>query len=157
MFYNLSQRLQNSCFSFSFQLQPEFYGADAVDKPAYSRSRARKLGRYVRIFPYRHIPDTPFICMQVEIFGEPYISKCFLMNRLVSGCLKTNRQPNTNQKKKKSENTEAENLQIISSNLDLALLLAAHFFVFFSLCGRTIIDSGHSFTKGGGRSELEWG
>ncbi|XP_044183632.1 fibrillin-1-like [Acropora millepora] len=54
-------------------IKPEFYGADAVDKPAYSRSRARKLGRYVRIFPYRHIPDTPFICMQVEIFGEPYI------------------------------------------------------------------------------------
>ena len=95
MFYNLSQRLQNSCFSFSFQLQPEFYGADAVDKPAYSRSRARKLGRYVRIFPYRHIPDTPFICMQVEIFGEPYISKCFLMNRLVSSCPKTNNQTQT--------------------------------------------------------------
>ena len=99
MFYNLSQRLQNSCFSFSFQLQPEFYGADAVDKPAYSRSRARKLGRYVRIFPYRHIPDTPFICMQVEIFGEPYISKCFLMNRLVSSCPKTNNQTQTKKKK----------------------------------------------------------
>ena len=128
-----------------------------MDKPAYSRSRARKLGRYVRIFPYRHIPDTPFICMQVEIFGEPYISKCFLMNRLVSSCPKSNNQTQRKKKKKKSENTEAENLQITSPNLDLALLLAAHFVVFFFLRGRTITDSGHSFRKGGGRSELEWG
>ena len=65
-------------------LQPEFYGPDAADKRAYRQLRVRKLGRYVRIFPRNLDPDAPISCIQVEIFGEPYISKCLLMNSLVS-------------------------------------------------------------------------
>ena len=65
-------------------LQPEFYGPDAEDKRAYRQLRVRKLGRYVRIFPRNLDPDAPISCIQVEIFGEPYISKCLLMNSLVS-------------------------------------------------------------------------
>ena len=76
-------------------LQPEFYGTDAVDKRAYGQLRVRKLGRYVRIFPRNPDPDARISCMQVEIFGEQYISKCFLMNRLVSSCPKTNNQTQT--------------------------------------------------------------
>ena len=76
-------------------LQPEFYGTDAVDKRAYGQLTVRKLGRYVRIFPRNPDPDARISCMQVEIFGELYISKCFLMNRLVSCCPKTNNQTQT--------------------------------------------------------------
>ena len=83
-------------FSSSFQLQPEFYGTDAEDKRAYRQARVRKLGRYVRIFPRNVDPDTPITCMQVEIYGEPYISKCLLVNRLVSSCAGKKQNKKTN-------------------------------------------------------------
>ncbi|XP_015748264.1 PREDICTED: uncharacterized protein LOC107328062 isoform X2 [Acropora digitifera] len=54
-------------------IKPEFYGPDAEDKRAYRQLRVRKLGRYVRIFPRNLDPDAPISCIQVEIFGEPYI------------------------------------------------------------------------------------
>ena len=82
-------------------LQPEFYGPDAEDKRAYRQLRVRKLGRYVRIFPRNLDPDAPISCIQVEIFGEPYISKCLLMNSLVSSPPppKYQQQPRSNKKK----------------------------------------------------------
>ena len=126
-------------------LQPEFYGTDAEDKRAYRQLRVRKLGRYVRIFPRNLDPDAPMSCMQVEIFGELYISKCFLMNSLVSSCPKTNNQTHTQKKqtnKQKSDNTEAEKLQIISPSMDSALLLAAQSAVYFS---QSVFPNYHRF------------
>ena len=81
-------------------LQPEFYGTEPKDKRAYRRLRVRKLGRYVRIFPRNLDPDAPISCIQVEIFGEPYISKCLLMNSLVSSPPppKYQQQPRSNEK-----------------------------------------------------------
>ena len=98
----------------------------------------------MRIFPRNLDPDAPMSCMQVEIFGELYISKCFLMNRLVSSCPKTNNQTHTQKKKnkQKSDNTEAEKLQIISPSMDSALLLAAQFAVYFS---QSVFPNYHRF------------
>ena len=73
-------------------LQPEFYGPDAEDKRAYRQLTVRKLGRYVRIFPRNVDPEARISCMQVEIFGEPYISKCLLMNSIVREFKKLRRQ-----------------------------------------------------------------
>ena len=54
--------------------QPEFYGGKNENDKVYSVARERKVGRYVRIFPYGFKLDrTGRLCMKVEIYGNPYL------------------------------------------------------------------------------------
>ena len=54
--------------------QPEFYGGENENDKVYSVARERKVGRYVRIFPYGFKLDrTGRLCMKVEIYGNPYL------------------------------------------------------------------------------------
>lgn len=54
--------------------QPEFYGGKNENDKVYSVAGERKVGRYVRIFPYGFKLDrTGRLCMKVEIYGNPYL------------------------------------------------------------------------------------
>ena len=58
--------------------QPEFYGGKKEKEKVYSVARERKVGRYVRIFPYGFKLDrTGRLCMKVEIYGNPYLREYF--------------------------------------------------------------------------------
>ena len=64
------------CKFMTFQLQPEFYGGGSYKEKVYSVAKQRRVGRYVRIFPYDAKRDRgDFLCMQIEIYGVPYLSK----------------------------------------------------------------------------------
>ena len=115
-----------------------------MDRTRYRQARVRKLGRYVRIFPRNVDPDTPMTCMQVEIYGEPYISKCLLVNRLVPSCAGKNKQKN-----KQTKRTQAtlRTCKFIPLNLELVLSLLRNSLKLvysFSVYDRTVTIQGHS-------------
>ncbi|KAJ7393155.1 hypothetical protein OS493_006121 [Desmophyllum pertusum] len=49
--------------------RPEFYGGGKI---TYSTAKERKVGRFIRIFPMSYKNK---VCMKMEVYGEPYISK----------------------------------------------------------------------------------
>ena len=69
--------------------QPEFYGGKNENDKVYSVARERKVGRYVRIFPYGFKLDrTGRLCVKVEIYGNPYLREyCTCLSLLNTLCL----------------------------------------------------------------------
>ena len=60
----------------TFELQPEFFGGGSYKEKVYSDAKQRRVGRHVRIFPFDTKQDeVDFLCMQVEIYGVPYLSE----------------------------------------------------------------------------------
>ena len=69
--------------------QPEFYGGKNENDKVYSVARERKVGRYVRIFPYGFKLDrTGRLCMKVEIYGNPYLREYCTCWSLLNTCFK---------------------------------------------------------------------
>ena len=69
--------------------QPEFYGGKNENDKVYSVAGERKVGRYVRIFPYGFKLDrTGRLCMKVEIYGNPYLREYCTCWSLLNTCFK---------------------------------------------------------------------
>lgn len=69
--------------------QPEFYGGKNENDKVYSVAGERKVGRYVRIFPYGFKLDrTGRLCMKVEIYGNPYLREYCTCWSLLHTCFK---------------------------------------------------------------------